>query len=335
MKIVVDDKIPYIRPTLEKISDDVVYLRGSEISKHDLEDADALLVRTRTRCDEQLLSGTKVQFVATATIGYDHLDTDYLTRQGIEWVSCPGCNAGSVNQYLHSVLLLLEQERGIVPQQSTVGVVGHGHVGSRVARTARQLGYRVIVCDPFLEGDFCTLEDIAREADIITFHVPLHDGEHSTWHMGNKDFFDSLRRVPYIINTSRGPVVSSSDLLNAINEGKVRDAIIDVWENEPDISRELLDRVYIGTPHIAGYSADGKVNANNIVISKLCQHFGLDTPTPIQPPPLPADHPRDPLSLYNPHIDSRKLKSAPEDFEKLRGDYPLRREDSHPDPKNG
>ena len=330
MKIVVDDKIPYIREKLEMLADEVVCLRGADIKAEDVKDADALIVRTRTRCDEQLLSGSKVQLVATATIGFDHIDTDYMERAGISWTNCPGCNAASVAQYVECSLLLLEQQKGLCLKQSTIGIVGCGHVGSKVKAVAGRLGMRVLVCDPLLgEADFVTMDVIEREADVITFHVPLsHEGAYATFHMVDEAFFHRLSRVPYIINTSRGEVVDNEALLKALQTGRVRDAVIDVWEGEPQLSRQLLERVFIGTPHIAGYSADGKVNADNMVVDALCRDFHLPHPGKIAAPALPADfvYTGNPLELYNPLEDSRKLKTAPQNFENLRNNYPLRRE---------
>lgn len=333
MKIVVDDKIPYISEKLTSLADEVVFLPGSKIGPGDVCDADALIVRTRTRCDEHLLKNSSVRFVATATIGFDHLDVDYLERAGIMWTNCPGCNSGSVAQYLECSLLLLEREKGVCLRQSTIGIVGCGHVGSKVRSVAERLGLRVLVCDPLLNRkDFVTLDDIARESDIITFHVPLTKvGPYATWHMADAGFLRTCSRVPYIINTSRGEVVDNKALLDALCAGVVRDAILDVWEGEPSVSLELLRRVFIGTPHIAGYSADGKVNADNMVIEALCRYFHLSTPGKIVPPPLPdADkiQDADPLSLYNPMKDSQKLKIDPSLFEYLRNHYPVRREQS-------
>ncbi len=330
MKIVVDDKIPYIRETLQALAEQVTALPGAQISPADVADADALIVRTRTRCDEQLLAGSQVRFVATATIGFDHIDADYLQRAGIAWTSCPGCNAGSVAQYVESSLLLLQQQKGLRLSGSTIGIVGCGHVGQRVLAVAAHLGMRALVCDPPIgRPDYVPLDVIARESDVITFHVPLtRQGDHPTWHMADEDFFHHLARVPYIINTSRGAVVDNAALLSALRERRVREAVIDVWEGEPDINLQLLQHVFIATPHIAGYSADGKVNADNMVIEALCRHFHLPQPQPIVPPSLPADFPYtgSPLQLYNPLDDSRRLKNAPDQFETLRNNYPLRRE---------
>lgn len=335
MKIVVDDKIPYIRETLSKLADEVVYLNGSQIGPEDVRDADALIVRTRTKCDAQLLQGSKVQFVATATIGFDHLDTRWLEQHGIFWTNCPGCNSGSVAQYVESALLLLMENGEWKMEDSplTLGVVGCGHVGSKVCHVGERLGMRVLVNDPPLASrlsslasrPFVSLETIAQEADIITFHVPLDDTTH---YLADKAFFRRLQRRPVIINSSRGGVVDERALQQALTEGLVSQAVIDTWENEPDISCTLLNNIFIGTPHIAGYSADGKANADNMVIEALCRHFSLPLPPRIEPPKLPADFPYtgNPLELYNAMDDSQRLKEHPELFEELRGNYPLRRE---------
>ena len=330
MKIVVDDKIPYIRETICQLADEVVFLSGAAITAGEVRDADVLVVRTRTRCDRRLLEGSKVQLVVTATIGYDHIDTQWLEAAGIRWTNCPGCNSGSVAQYVECALLLLEQQKGLPLRQSTIGIVGCGHVGSKVKAVAERLGMRVLVCDPPLDNpDYVSMDVIEHEADVITFHVPLtKEGNYPTWHLADNDFFQRLSRVPYIINTSRGEVVDNKALLLALEEGRVRDAVIDVWENEPHPDAALLDKVFIGTPHIAGYSADGKVNADNMVIDAICQHFGLPQPATIAPPPLPDDFhdTGSPLDLYNPMVDSQKLKADSSFFEQLRNNYPLRRE---------
>ena len=330
MKIVVDDKIPYIRETICQLADEVVFLSGAAITADDVRDADVLVVRTRTRCNQQLLEGSKVRLVVTATIGYDHIDTQWLEEAGIRWTNCPGCNSGSVAQYVECALLLLEQQKGLPLRQSTIGIVGCGHVGSKVKAVAERLGMRVLVCDPPLGNpEFVPMDIIEREADVITFHVPLtREGQYATWHLADEAFFQRLSRVPYIINTSRGEVVDNQALLRAMEDGQVRDAIIDVWENEPHPDPALLEKVFIGTPHIAGYSADGKVNADNMVIDAICQLFGLPHPGVIAPPALPADfrYTGSPLELYNPMDDSQKLKAASSLFEQLRNNYPLRRE---------
>lgn len=341
MKIVVDDKIPYIREALAEIADDVVYLQGSKICADDVKDADALIVRTRTRCDAALLDKSSVKFIATATIGFDHIDTAYLEQKGIVWTNCPGCNASSVAQYIESCLVLLSRKKGVSLDTLTLGVVGCGHVGSKVKAMAEERGMKVLVCDPPLaslqqEGDFMSLDTLDREADIITFHVPMQkDGPYKTYHMADEQFFRSLsNRHPVIINSSRGGVVDNKALLSALEEGLVSEAIIDTWENEPSLLQPLLDKVFIGTPHIAGYSADGKTNADNMVIEALCQFFGKEKPSAILPPeaeiegPLSEDKDERVLQYYNAMDDSMRLKACPQDFEKLRGDYPVRREET-------
>ena len=345
MKIVVDDKIPFIREAISQISTDVIYKPGIAISPDDIHDADALIIRTRTRCDETLLKGSKVSFIATATIGYDHLDIEYLKRAHITWTNCPGCNANSVGQYIHSCLLLLEKEKGYNLSKTTVGLVGVGHVGHAVIEAIRPLGVQILLNDPPQKEAlrkagkphefFLKMEELQEKCDIISFHTPLiTKGPYPTFHLANKTFFNALKEQPIIINTSRGAVVDNTDVLQALKDGIIRDAIIDTWENEPNINQELLNLIYIGTPHIAGYSADGKANATRMALTALCNHFHLQATFQIRVPQLPKEELPKPnlteteraLALYNPHTDSLKLKSHPTMFEELRGNYPLRRE---------
>lgn len=330
MKFVIDDKIPYIREAIASMGVEAVYLDGSSITNADVKDADALIVRTRTRCNRALLKGSKVKFVATATIGYDHLDLDYLDWKNIQWCNCPGCNSGAVSQYVRNCLLLIQQDMQMDLKKTTLGVVGCGSVGSKVIYEARMLGMNVIVSDPPMGGVYRhSLKELGEQADIITFHVPLNeDFLYPTKYMANEYFFNRLKRKPIIINTSRGAVVDNEALLEALETGKVRQAVIDTWENEPYILKPLLQKVYIGTPHIAGYSAEGKTNANNMLLEELCLFFNLPFPKFIAPPPLPNDfvYTGNPLELYNPKTDSEKLKKNPELFEYFRGHYPVRRE---------
>ena len=345
MKIVVDDKIPFIREAIAQISTDVIYKPGIAISPDDIHDADALIIRTRTRCDETLLKGSKVSFIATATIGYDHLDIEYLKRAHITWTNGPGCNANSVGQYIHSCLLLLEKEKGYNLSNTTVGLVGVGHVGHAVIEAIRPLGVQILLNDPPQKEAlrkagkphefFLKMEELQEKCDIISFHTPLiTKGPYPTFHLANKTFFNALKKQPIIINTSRGAVVDNTDVLQALKDGIIRDAIIDTWENEPNINQELLNLIYIGTPHIAGYSADGKANATRMALTALCNHFHLPVTFQIRVPQLPEEELPEPnlteteraLVLYNPHTDSLKLKSHPTMFEELRGNYPLRRE---------
>lgn len=337
-KIVIDDKIPYIKETISKLTNRAVYIPGNMIGNDDIRDADALIIRTRTHCDAQLLKGSNVKFVATATIGYDHIDTNFMEQAGIKWINCPGCNASSVAQYIDAVLTLIKTEKHIDIQKQTIGIVGCGHVGRKVVEVARRKGMNILICDPprsDAEGEkgFVSMEQIAKEADIITFHVPLtKEGRYPTYHLANETLFDSLSKRPIIINSSRGAVVDNEALLYAINYNKVKDAVIDTWENEPNINKELLKRVWIGTPHIAGYSADGKTNADNMVISALCEFFSLPMQPAICPPEIPnadlcpKNEDERTLFFYNPIPESNKLKLEPEKFEWFRNNYPLRRE---------
>ena len=331
MKIIVDDKIPYIREALSGITRDIIYIKGADITASDVRNADALIVRTRTRCDERLLGGSKVRFVATATIGIDHLDTQWLDSAGIRWVNCPGCNAASVGQYLLTSLLTLQRDHGLHLDCATLGIVGYGHVGRAVKAVGEKLGMNIIVNDPFLNlPELVSLDTIRREADVVTFHVPLtSDGEHPTMHLADRSFLMGLcQEGVTVVNTSRGGIVDENALLEAMDKGIVRHAIIDTWENEPDINPKLLDKAYIATPHIAGYSADGKVTADNMVLDELCDFFGIKGHKKVTAPPLPSDfhYTGNPLELYDPLEDSRRLKLHPLDFEEQRGNYPLRRE---------
>lgn len=338
MKVIVDDKIPYIREALREMGVEAQYVEGSKFTSAIVRDADALIVRTRTHCDGALLEGSRVQFIATATIGYDHIDTGYCDSHGIRWANAPGCNAASVRQYVQSVLLLLQREQGVDLTKATLGVVGVGHVGTLVVEMARSWGMRVLCCDPPRaergEQGFVSLETIAQEADVITLHTPLvRDGKYPTFHLADEKFFASLQRRPYFINTSRGETTDTHALLRALDKGQIAQCCIDVWEHEPHIDLELLKRCDIGTPHIAGYSADGKANATRMSLESLSCHFGLNGVFEVLPPQPPqkvihaASRAEALLSIYNPHIDSHALKTCPSHFEILRGDYPLRREE--------
>lgn len=339
MKVVVDDKIPYISEAIEKIADEVVYAPGRDFTRDLVEDADAIVIRTRTKCNRDLLEGTNVRFIATATIGYDHIDTEYCSKAGITWMNCPGCNAGGVEQYVQSSLILLSRKYGVDLSNMTIGVVGVGHVGSRIVSMADNMGMRVLQCDPVravAEPDnrnFCSFENLVSESDVITFHVPLtREGKFKTYHYADESFFCNVKPNCWLINTSRGEVVDTKQLKKAILENHISDAVIDVWENEPDIDVELLDKVFIGTPHIAGYSSDGKANASRMSIENICRFFNLDVPCDIKPPMLDnmtivaSDYYDALLQTYNPMNDCKKLRDNPEKFEWLRGNYPVRRE---------
>lgn len=339
MKIIIDNKIPYIKEAVRTIADEIVYAPGKDFTPELVRDADALIIRTRTHCNRELLEGSRVKFIATATIGFDHIDTDYCQQAGIEWRNAPGCNSASVAQYVQSSLLIWKSLRNKELSGLTIGIVGVGNVGSKITKVAQDFGMRVLLNDLPREekegsGSFTSLNKIAEECDIITFHVPLYkEGNYKTFHLADREFFQSLKRKPIIINTSRGEVIDTDALLEALNNQTISDAIIDVWEHEPDINRELLEKVMIGTPHIAGYSADGKANATRMSLDAICSFFQIkgkyeiNAPAPASPIIYAKNHEEALLQMYNPTNDSDRLKTQPELFETLRGDYPLRREE--------
>ena len=337
MKVIIDDKIPFIHEVAEKLFGEVIFIPGTAISAADVRDADALVVRTRTRCDRHLLESSSVRFIVTATIGFDHLDTTYLEEKGIKWTNCPGCNASSVAQYIESSLLLLEKQGHFRLSGSTVGLIGLGHVGTKVACRLAEDGCRILASDPPRQekedGDFRSLDELATTCDVISFHTPLTTGtNHPTFHIADVAFFKKLKKKPIVINSARGGVVDEKALLTALDEGRISAAIVDTWENEPNISLELLHKVFLGTPHIAGYSADGKANATRMALTALCRFFHLKPDFRIAAPSIsPNLKPSEDLTerklqLYNPLRDYKALLAHPEDFEQLRGNYPLRRE---------
>lgn len=367
LRLVIDDKIPFMHGFAERLGE-VRYLPGAAITAADVHDADALIVRTRTRCDRALLEGSSVKYIATATIGYDHIDTNYLQQAGIAWANCPGCNARSVAQYVESALLQLAAhgcwDKSCPPLNAqlpitegtldrsifsrlTLGIVGVGHVGTEVWHMAQRLGFRqIVLCDPpraEREGAAfasTALSEVARTCDIVTFHTPLTRAPHphATFHMADEAFFEQLRPSCVVVNTSRGEVVCNDALREALASNRLRAAVVDTWESEPGIDRRLLDLAFLATPHIAGYSADGKANGTRMSLQHVARFFGLNASQfdAVEAPSLPAGFEYDEtlrngrfvpeLRLYDPSRDSRNLKSAPETFEALRGNYPLRRE---------
>lgn len=347
MKIIIDDKIPYIRGAFEAVAE-VIYLPGSKTTATIVRDADAIITRTRTICNEKLLAGSTVKFIATATIGYDHIDTDYCDRVGIKWTNAPGCNSRSVEQYIASALMVLAEEKRLNLNELTIGVVGVGNVGSKVARVCGLLGMKVLLNDPpreRIEGSaqFVSMEQIKSEADIITLHVPLNiKGDDATYHLADDSFFKSLKKKPVLINSCRGEVVRTESVKLALIKGEIADFVCDCWENEPDIDLELLEMTRLATPHIAGYSKDGKATGTLMSVQAVSNFFnlGLDNwrPEGIE---LPA-HPviqidgkglteqqiisKAILHTYDIRNDDALFRSKPADFEKQRGDYPTRRE---------
>ena len=347
MKIIIDNKIPYIKGALEPFAE-VVYLAGTQTTPEIVKDADAIVTRTRTICNSSLLEGSKVKLIASATIGYDHIDTDYCDAAGIKWTNAPGCNAKSVEQYIASALFSIAMRKRFKLNEKTIGIVGVGNVGSKVARFCETIGMKVLLNDPprgRKEGPagFVSIETIQKEADIITFHVPLNlSGKDATLHLVDENFLNALTKKPIIINTCRGEVFNSEAVYDASEAGQISGMVIDCWENEPEIDLELLNLADYGTPHIAGYSKDGKANGTKMSIQAISKFFGLgidswepqgvDTPkvTTIK---IDGSQRREEailaeaiLSTYDIENDDDNLRESPHMFEKLRGDYPVRRE---------
>ena len=347
MKVIADDKIPFLRGVLEPYAE-VNYLPGAQISRKDLLDADALITRTRTIINRDLLEGTPVRFIATATIGYDHIDTAYLAEKGIRWTNAPGCNSGSVMQYIAAVLAWLGHNRNLRFKDTTLGIIGVGHVGSKVAHMAGALGMNILLNDPPRQrkersATFVSLTRLLQEADIVTLHVPLNKtGEDKTLGMVDELFMSRLKPGAILINSSRGPVVVDAVLREAMRSGHLKGLILDVWNHEPDIDLPLMEVTDIATPHIAGYSADGKANGTSMSVQALSRFFGLPLtnwyPENIPPPENPVITFRNEqtdlqetlikaiLHTYPIERDDKNLRNNPGQFEYLRGNYPVRRE---------
>lgn len=341
MKLVADINIPYLKGVLDPYFDQVLLLPAKEITPEVVKDADALLVRTRTHCNAHLLEGSKVKFIGSATIGFDHIDTNYCRSKGIEWVNAPGCNSGAVQQWVAVVLLHLSKKKNIDLKGRVLGVVGVGNVGKKVVEVGNALGMKVLCCDPPRKrtenlSDYVDIETIAKQSDFITFHVPLSSsGADATLHMVNSTFLNSLKSDVVLLNSSRGEVIETNALIDAIQSKKVSAVALDVWEHEPNISLDLLKLVDIASPHIAGYSLEGKVNGTRMVVDALSRYFNLGV-HPWSPKPNPTDEKEmldKPLSLidaiersYNISTDDNQLRKAPNEFEQIRSDYHLRRE---------
>lgn len=327
--VVLDSAIPFLGEALAPFCE-VRARVGAAITAADVRDADALVVRTRTRCDEALLASSSVRLVVTATIGFDHIDRVWCATHGIRVETAAGCNARGVLQWVSAVLSLLAERDGWRPEECTLGIVGVGHVGSLVKEYAEAWGFRVLCCDPPREEreglGFRSLEEVAREADIITFHTPLDE---TTFHLVDEHLLAMMKPETVVINSSRGAVVDNAALLAAGNR-----CALDVWEGEPNLNRALLQRAEVATPHVAGYTAQGKANASAIAARLLSECFGLPlegwypaevaspAPRPISWEAMCAQM-RDHCDLED---ESARLKSEPETFEFQRDHYTYREE---------
>lgn len=345
MKIVVDKNIPFLKGIIEKYGE-TTYLSGSDFSKETIKNADVLIVRTVTHFGQEILGGSAVKLICSATIGYDHIDTDYCDSNGIKWTNAPGCNSGSVQQYIVSALIQIAHKKGFNLKDKTIGIVGVGNVGSKVAKACEILGMNVLLNDPPRQraeksNIFVDLETIKREADIITFHTPLtKEGVDSTFHLANDAFFSSLDRKPIIINSARGGIVDTQAIKDAVKTDKISGIIVDCWEKEPNIDLEYMTLADFVTPHIAGYSADGKANASRMSLEAIANFYDLPKePIGLIKIPNPDNEIIDLnnfhsasriydaiLQTYNLVDDNNSLINNPQNFSLLRGKYPLRRE---------
>lgn len=329
MHFIIDCDIPFIRGVLEPYAD-VSYVKGDDISSDTLGDAEVLVVRTRTRCDERLLAGSKVKFIATATIGMDHIDLDYCKRQGIEVVNAKGCNARGVLQWVAAVLRDVVLHDGRQPSDYRLGVVGVGCVGSLVVEYARHWGFEVLMCDPPRKeregGDFLSVEELARSCHILSFHTPY---DVSTHHLLDESLLSLMLPDAVILNASRGGVVDNRAVANSSHR-----YYFDVWEDEPNIDSVVLSNSSIATPHVAGYSLQGKANATSMVINAIARRFKLPLegwyPAEVKPTQMQMISWKQMCSSiesYYPILEeSALLKSHSEEFEKMRNTYRYRTE---------
>jgi erythronate-4-phosphate dehydrogenase len=353
MKIVADENIPCVEQAFGTLGD-VTLVSGRELHAGQVRDADVLLVRSVTRVGAELLDGSRVRFVGSATIGFDHIDLDYLKTHNIGFSTAPGSNAVSAAEYVVSALLALSERQQFVLADKTIGIVGYGNVGSRVHRKLEALGVACLVNDPPLQEQgrvqhFVGLDEIPG-TDIITLHVPLtHTGRHPTFHLVDETFMSRLRPHTILVNTARGAVVDNRALERLLEGRPDLSIVLDVWEGEPAIDSALLKKVALGTPHIAGYSLDGKMRGTEMVYRAVCEHFGLAGPWQAvddlpagQSLDLAATADTDPdaclrravFHAYDIRRDDRRLRELlnlipaerPGYFDRLRKEYPVRRE---------
>jgi erythronate-4-phosphate dehydrogenase len=335
MLVIIDRGIPFLQgvfpPEIK-----AVYLAPEEITSETVRHADALFVRTRTHINKELLEGSNVRFVATATIGFDHIDQDFCRQKGIHWTSCPGCNAQAVCDYVEEAIATYSAASdspqsgrpiGGTPSYSSpcerpiLGIVGYGHVGKLVAQMAERKGYRVLLSDPPL-GIGSSLQEIAPQCDVLTFHTPLtFDGEHPTYHLCNADILRLCKPNALIINAARGGIIDEQALLSILASSPHRlIASIDCWEGEPQLNHELLQLVDLASFHIAGYSIAGKMRASEMCLEAFCKFFSLPILS-INKKVVPLQGDSAPGWLKR---ISDQLKAQPEHFEQLRKNYILR-----------
>ena len=353
MRLLADENIPLLDPFFAAFGD-IRRQAGRAIDRAAVMDTDALLVRSVTRVDRALLEGSAVKFVGTCTIGTDHLDLDWFAEAGIAWSSAPGCNARGVVDYVLGALFALAERRGVDLAQRTYGVVGAGQVGGRLVEVLRGLGWNVLVCDPPRQaregGDFVSLEEILARCDAISLHTPLtREGADATWHLLDGERLQSLRPGCWLINASRGAVVDNAALKAHLQGGADLEVVLDVWEGEPQADAELAALCLLATPHIAGYSLDGKLRGTEQIYRAFCAWQGVAPTVALEqllPPAwlseLSLHEQADPAwalatvcrAVYDPRSDDaafrRSLSGDAEarrtGFDALRKHYPPRRE---------
>ena len=329
MKVLVDRAIPFIEGVLESFAE-VLYIDGNAFTREEVKSADALIIRTRTRCDKVLLEGSKVKFIATATIGYDHIDLDYCRVHNISVSTAAGCNARGVLQWVVAALAMLAKREGFTPKERTLGIVGVGNVGKLIKEYAEKWGFRTICSDPPREKrehlGFVSLDEVLRTADIVTLHTPL---DATTHHLINSENISLLRSGAVLINASRGECVAT--------EATKRDDltyITDVWENEPNIDNDYLAKSLIATPHIAGYTAQGKANATALAVQALARHFDLPLKEwrpseveSVESKPISWEEMCASIEKYcDLKVENDTLRNNPKAFEQLRNNYHYREE---------
>ena len=319
-KVVIDENIPYIKGILEPYLD-TIYIKGSLIKNEDIIDADAMIIRTRTKCNASLLSGTRIKLIATATIGTDHIDLEYCKENNIAVASAPGCNSNGVMEYVFTALQTLENKLGLCLKNKTLGVIGAGNVGSKVISTGKELKFRILANDPYICKNYLVdLDELLSESDIITVHIPLWEQNRD---FINGQFIKKMKPGTIFINASRGEVVNEEDLLSYRH--KFGAIVLDVWKNEPNINLKLLNAVDIATPHIAGYTIEGKRNGTAMVIEALANFFKIpDLLKDIYKFNLSTQIKKYIPNQYDIMADDRALRANPANFELLRNNYNFR-----------
>jgi len=354
MKIVADGNIPFVEACFSHLGE-IQVVQGRQITPATVADADVLLVRSVTAVDRRLLEGSRVRFVATATIGFEHVDVDYLQGRGIGFASAPGSNANSVAEYVVAALLSVGQKHRIVLEGRSIGIVGVGNVGRRVAAKCAALGLRTVLNDPPLarqtgDSKYRPLDEVF-DCDFVTLHTPLtKEGPDLTFHLADRAFFERLGPGTVFLNTSRGGVHDTAALKVAMAQGRLKAVVLDVWENEPTIDQDLLRKVDLSTPHIAGYSLDGKIAGLIMIYQATCRHLGEEPIHEVAeflpPPAVPTirlthiDLPEQEVihqtvqqvyAIGRDDFNTREILMAPAQtrgafFDDLRKNYPVRRE---------